>query len=88
MLSEERDRLTEEKHEAKLHAARLEAEHKQELQELTRITQDLKQHEMELKNNLDSAQTNMSFEKDRVSIVLNNVTYCSIIMLMLLSRRR
>lgn len=69
MLSEERDRLTEEKHEAKLSAARLEAEHKQEVQELSRATQELRHQSQELKSNLESQQTNMGFEKDRVSYI-------------------
>ena len=67
MLSEERDRLTEEKHETKLQMARIEAEHKQEVQDLSRTAQDFKQQCMTLNSSLESAQTNSGFEKERVS---------------------
>lgn len=76
MLSEERDRLTEEKHEAKLAAARVEAEHKQDVQELNRTVQELKQREKELKTNLESQQTSMGFEKERVSKVFSSSAVC------------
>lgn len=68
VLSDERVRLTEEKHEAKLLAARVEAEHKQEVQELVRSVQNYKQENKELSTSLDSKLTSAAFEKDHVSI--------------------
>lgn len=66
-LSEERDRLTEDKHEAKLTAARVEADHKQEVQELLHSIQELKQENKELSSGLESHQASMAFERERVS---------------------
>ena len=45
----------------------MEAGHKQEVQELNRTVQELQQQSKELKSSIESQQTNMGFEKDRVS---------------------
>ena len=45
----------------------MEAGHKQEVQELNRTVQELHQRSKELKSSIESQQTNMGFEKDRVS---------------------
>lgn len=45
----------------------MEAEHRQELQEFSRQLHEQKQRSQELKTSMESAQTNMSFEKERVN---------------------
>lgn len=59
--------MTEEKHETKLEAARIDAAHTQEVQQLKRTIQDKSQQSIELKSGIESLQTNMGFEKERVS---------------------
>ncbi|XP_067930296.1 early endosome antigen 1-like [Watersipora subatra] len=66
-LSEERDRLTTEKHESKLDMAKVEAEHKQEVQELSRTIQELNQQCRGLKTSAESAETTSTFERERIT---------------------